>query len=203
MALLRTWCHLSLRYRRRVKDFQKRSGLFVHLGCGNTLKRNWVNVDCYPPPAAPGCEIFVTDIRQGLPFASNSVSAVYSEHFFEHIPIEITTKTLLPECFRILASGGVARVGVPDGQLWIEAYAMGGMIGHGATPMMRINDIARQGGHKFLWDYNTLQHALEQAGFTDCRKARAADSGYSVFLDMDQTDPVRVAQTVYIEARKP
>lgn len=210
MALLQVWCVLSLRYRRQIRSFRGRDGMRVHLGCGNTLKPGWINVDCYPPRPEDGCEILVTDMRRGLPFPDRSVQAIYSEHFFEHVPIETTRAVLLRECFRILAPGGVIRVGVPDGELWIDGYlahrATGEapelMAGH-PTLMMSLNSIARDTTHAFLWDYATLRWAFAEAGFVDLHQSRAGHTREAPFNSMDQTDPWRVAQTVYIEGRRP
>jgi predicted SAM-dependent methyltransferase len=210
MLLLRNWCKVSLKHRRHIKAFKSRRGMKIHLGCGNTLKAGWVNVDCYPPPIEPGCEVFVTDMRSGLPFPDRSVQTIYSEHLFEHFPINTTREMLLPECFRILSPGGTIRVGVPDGELWIDAYVAhrstgekSRFVAQEATSMMAVNAIARSYGHWFLWDYETLRHTFEQAGFARLRKARAGDTQFSEFESHDQTDPWRVAQTVYVEGVRP
>jgi len=150
-------------------------------------------------------------MRRGpLPFADGSAEAVYSEHCFEHVPLDITRSVLLPECFRILAPGGVIRVGVPDGELWIDAYVAQRATGERSryvsdqpTPMMSLNQIARGHTHAFLWDLDTLRHAFAEVGFIGPRKARAHDTESRLFQSMDQPDAWRVAHTVYIEGRRP
>ena len=88
MTLLRTRCAVSPGYRRQVRMLRERHDLQVHLGCGNAVLADWINVDCYPPPRKPGREILTLDMRRGLPFASGSVQAVFTEHFLEHLPFE-------------------------------------------------------------------------------------------------------------------
>lgn len=210
MMVLRAWCAVSPAHRRQVRALRRRTHLKVHVGCGNSLRPEWINLDCFPPRPRPGCEILVLDMRRGLPFADASAEAIYSEHFFEHVPVATTRGVLFPECFRILAPGGSIRIGVPDGELWVDAYleqrttgvASPFLIGQ-PTPMMALNEIARGFSHAFLWDFETLRHALAEAGFVDLRKARSGDTGLPVFGSMDQTEPWRVAQTVYIEGRRP
>lgn len=212
MALLRLWCAVSPGYHRHVKRLRRRHGLKVHLGCGNTLKADWINVDCYPPPRQPDCEILTCDIRQGLPFATNSVTAIYSEHFIEHIPFGIVRRTLLPECFRILEPGGHIRVGVPDGEWWIRQYQFKRGIdecpiangsGGRLTWMMDINRVTREASRSYLYDYETLEVIFSDAGFTGLRKSRANDSDVPDFQKIDQADEWRVSTTVYIEGYRP
>lgn len=209
MSLLRMSNAISLTFHRQVARYRNRTGIKVHLGCGNTLKPGWLNVDCYPPPPREGCEMLVIDMRRRMPFTDGSVDCIYSEHFFEHVPIEITREVLLPECYRILAPGGVIRVGVPDAELWINAYVAHRenakttrfVTGY-PTPMMSVNVLARNSGHCCLWDYQTLQFTFAEAGFRDLRKTRAGDTQYSQFTALDQVDPWRIEQTVYIEGRR-
>ena len=62
------------------------------------------------------------DMRRGLPLAGGSVAAVFSEHFFEHLPFETIRSTLLPEIRRVLAPGGGIRIGVPNGEYFVDQY---------------------------------------------------------------------------------
>jgi predicted SAM-dependent methyltransferase len=210
MLLLRGFCAISPVHRRHLATLQARTGLKVHLGCGNSLRQSWINVDCYPPTPVDGCETLVTDMRVGLPLADNSVDAIFSEHFLEHVPMDVVCERLLPECRRILAPGGAIRFGVPDAELWIEAYVAyratgqrSKFIDEQSTAMSSLDSVARGSSHCALWDYETLSARFAEAGFVNLRKARAEDTLYDSFREMDQKDPWRVEQTVYIEGIKP
>jgi len=130
----------------------------------------------------------------------------------EHIPFGIVACTLLPECFRILEPGGHIRVGVPDGEWWIEQYQLRkGVDEHpavkspfgGLTWMMQINRVARESSHRYLYDYETLEVIFSEAGFGRLRKSRANDSSTRYFQQIDQTDEWRAGTTVYIEGCRP
>jgi predicted SAM-dependent methyltransferase len=211
MLLLRIRCTLGPSYRHQVRELSRRRHLKVHLGCGNNLKPGWLNLDCYPPPTVPGIETLVLDMRRGLPLANGSVDAIYSEHFLEHVPLEIVRETLLPELHRILAPGGEIRIGVPDGEFYVRGY----MALHGdqrdpyyksllgdELPMMWINDVARSSAHKYLYDYETLERLLGDAGFAQLRRGVANDSSSPVFAGQDMTGEGREEVTVYAEGRR-
>jgi len=204
MAILRMRCAISPRFRGAVRALKSRRGLKLHLGCGNNTMPGWTNLDCYPPAARSGVEILVLDMRRGLPCADGSVLALYSEHFLEHVPLGIVRTTLLPECFRVLASGGSIRIGVPDGEFYVRRYLArsfsqtGGML-----PMMWVNHVARSSQHQYLYDYETLEHLLGESGFVALRRGVANDSMTPSFEGIDMTGEGREEATVYIEGRRP
>ena len=51
-----------------------------------------------------------------LPFADDTFTFAFSEHFFEHLFLDEACE-LLKECFRVLRSGACLRVVVPDADL--------------------------------------------------------------------------------------
>jgi len=212
MLILRVRCFLSLRYRSKIRRLRKLSDLKIHLGCGNTLKDNWVNVDCYPPEAPTGTEVLVLDIRKGLPLTVGSVRSIYSEHFFEHLPLYITREVILPNCFQLLDTGGVIRIGVPDGESLLSGYASDNQNEEGAhfvnlqegqTKMMRCNNLVAGNQHQFLYDFETFELILKEAGFENIKKSVSNESELIDFQNIDQSDPHRVATTLYVEANKP
>ncbi len=60
----------------------------------------------------PG-NIMLHDLRKQLPFAPESVDAVYHSHFLEHLDRDFAEELLL-EIKRVLKAGGVQRIVVPD-----------------------------------------------------------------------------------------
>ena len=50
----------------------------LHLGCGSKIFEGWINIDMNPKGD------FTLDLREGLPFADNSVELIYTEHSLEH-----------------------------------------------------------------------------------------------------------------------
>src|ERR1700737_1488969 len=54
----------------------------LHIGCGQEAIPGWINIDNRELPGVDR----VLDVRQGLPF--QNVSAIYAEHFLEHLALE-------------------------------------------------------------------------------------------------------------------
>ena len=210
MFLLRLRCAISIHYQMQVWQLRRQKGLKVNLGCGWVPIPGWINLDCYPPPKKESshCEVLVLDMRRKLPFADASVAAIYSEHFMEHLPFDTVCNNLLPECFRILSPGGSIRMGVPDGELFIQRYQSGKAgaclekTADSKPGMMDINDIAHSGGHFYLYDYEVLEKIFKEAGFKEFQKCKSRQTRAHCFDHMDQDDKWRVENTVFIEGQK-
>jgi predicted SAM-dependent methyltransferase len=82
---------------------------YLNLGCGRRFHPAWTNVDF----VSTGEGVIAHDLTQGLPFPDDSFNVVYHSHLLEHFP-KTTAESFLRECCRILRSGGVLRVVVPD-----------------------------------------------------------------------------------------
>ena len=76
-------------------------GIKLNLGCGNTIKEGWVNIDNRP---LPGVNI-VRDLMHGLPYSDETVEEIYSENFLEHIPSGECV-WFMNEMHRVLIPGG-------------------------------------------------------------------------------------------------
>jgi predicted SAM-dependent methyltransferase len=175
------------------------SGLMVNCGSGPKIKPGWVNVDL-----DPRAELHL-DLRRPLPFRDGSVRAIYSEHFFEHLEYPTETSLFLRESLRVLEPGGSFRVGVPDTEWPVRAYATGDdnyfqlarEKWHPAwcdTRMHNLNYHFRQGSeHKYAWDFETLEKVLLRTGFVAIVRA-----DFDPTLDTE----LRRIGTLYVEARK-
>ena len=96
------------------------SGLHLHLGCGPKYLPGFVNVD---GNLFRRHDLWL-DLRNGLPFASESVASIYSSHVFEHFyPDEL--ERLIAACHRVLRPGGGMRIVVPDMAAAVRAYLDG------------------------------------------------------------------------------
>ena len=65
--------------------------------------------------------IRVHDLSRGIPYATDSVDAVYHSHVLEHLDREVAP-TFLAEVHRVLKPGGVHRIVVPDLEHLCRAY---------------------------------------------------------------------------------
>lgn len=89
----------------------------LNIGCGAHFHPAWTNIDMFPQSPL----VQAHDIRQGLPFADSSLDACYSSHVLEHVPPHMGRR-LIAECFRVLRSGGVVRVVVPNLERTARSY---------------------------------------------------------------------------------
>ncbi len=88
----------------------------IQIGGGARTLAGFVNVDLVPPADV------LWDVREGLPFRDATSSAIFAEHFLEHIDYPVAAKRFIAECFRVLATRGHLIVGVPDAALVIGGY---------------------------------------------------------------------------------
>ena len=93
----------------------------LNVGCGARFHSAWENVDLVPAdPTVKLC-----DLRIGIPYEDGSFDAVYHSHVLEHFAKQEAPR-LVRECFRVLKTGGVIRVAVPDleriARLYLEAF---------------------------------------------------------------------------------
>lgn len=79
----------------------------LNLGGGKEKKEGYKNVDLIDS-ADIQC-----DITKGLPIDDNSVTAIYSEDFFEHIPQDKAV-FVMNEIYRVLKSGGMVEIICPN-----------------------------------------------------------------------------------------
>lgn len=124
----------------------------VNLGCGQTPTKGWQNCDNSPTlrlakvPMLPkllykcgllelsqyqfgafarGETIRYADATKRLPFADESCEVLYSSHMLEHLD-EAEAEGFLSEALRILSSGGIIRLAVPDIRKQAETYLRDG-----------------------------------------------------------------------------
>ncbi len=192
--------------RRRTRAFLASlpaSGLLVNLGCGLRPLPGWVNVDCARSPLVD----VVWDITRGLPFASGSCAAIFTEHVIEHVS-RTDGARLAQECHRVLQPGGVLRASTPDAGRYLRSY-----VGDGAflrdprfakaieTPLDRINIMMRQDGlHLWAYDAESLRRLLDQAGFSRTVEQSFGESLHAKMRGIDE--PERAFESLYVEGVK-
>ena len=183
--------------RRRAERLLDAGGeLRLHLGSGAHRLEDWVNVDLLGMPAD-----LRWNVTRPLPFPDGSAAAVFLEHVLEHFPLG-SALDLLEECRRVLASGGIVRVGVPDFGRYIVSYAGDRAFLEGErpgrpTPLLAVAEVALGHGHRSVWDADTLELALTEAGFAEVRRREFGDSD----LEPAPDSPERRGETVYAEGR--
>lgn len=198
---LGTW--LALRSPARWAErrrFAGRRDLRLQLGAGTRILEGWINQDAR---ARTGTDM-VFDLRERFPLDDGSVRLVYAEHVLEHLHPRFELPGFLAECVRVMAPGGRLRIVVPDGQLYLEAYArrdqgfFSALRPESATAMEGVNEVFRQGWqHLFCYDFETMALYLERAGF-----ARVERSGFQASPESElRIDGAsHEAESLYVEA---
>ncbi len=139
------------------------AGQRLHIGCGQEAIPGWINID---NQALPGVDR-VLDVRRGLPF--RGVSAIFAEHFLEHIRFE-DGLAFLKECRRVLADFGVVRISTPNlDWVYVTHYPSwpSGSAEERFRDCFQLNQAFHGWGHQFLYNSSTLEAALKSAGFAD------------------------------------
>ncbi len=176
---------------------------FLDVGCGMNLHAHFVNMDYH---WTPGVDVCWDITKEKYPFTDSRFEGIFTEHCLEHISFEDCKKNL-SEFFRILKPGGILRIIVPDGELYLDIYhrrkageiiAMPYEEGYIST-MHRINGIFRNHGHLFIYDFETFRILLESAGFKNIIKRQFREGKNSELLI--DTESRRV-ESLYVEAEK-
>lgn len=91
--------------------------IYLNLGCGRRFHRSWVNVDFESSDET----VMAHNLLEGIPFEDGEFDAVYHSHVLEHFSKQ-DGKAFLCECYRVLKTGGVLRVAVPDLEQIVRHY---------------------------------------------------------------------------------
>jgi predicted SAM-dependent methyltransferase len=90
---------------------------YLNLGCGTRFHPDWMNIDF----VSSGPEVMSCDLRKGIPFPDASFEVIYHSHLLEHFP-RAQAAMFLQECHRVLKSGGILRIVVPDLEGIVRSY---------------------------------------------------------------------------------
>jgi predicted SAM-dependent methyltransferase len=84
---------------------------YLNLGCGPKYVKSsdWLNADMLPY----GKDVIQCNFLNGIPMESNTFDLVYNSHVLEHFSKK-DGEIFIKECYRILNSGGVIRIAMPN-----------------------------------------------------------------------------------------
>lgn len=155
---------------RLLKEKKK---IYLEIGSGDKKGVNeWITIDM-----TEKCDIY-WDLRKGLPFPKESISKIYSSHFFEHLSFKEGQK-FLDDCLRVLVPGGTFSICVPNARIYIESYLQSDSLDHklflsyqpaynNTGKIDELNYIAYMDGHhKYMFDEENLIYILKSKGFTN------------------------------------
>jgi len=132
----------------------------------------WINIDRLPNPAVD-C---VLDVTEGFPF--ENVNFIFAEHFIEHLSYDKGLK-LLRNCRNAMHRKGVLRLSTPNlDWVWVSQYKFPNWTDPDAPlrDCFALNQAFRGWGHQFLYNMQTLQATLREAGFGKFEVCRYGES---------------------------
>lgn len=181
----------------------------------DTIGYSWINIDILPVQEhIPKDHRFRRwDLRNGIPYADNSVDLVRSSHLIEHVTLE-DAHNLCREIYRVLKPGGFARILTPDSKLIIKHYLKNDMSFFNQiqpseyiiapTEGERLSRILFSGDyqHRAVYDFGMLKSFLHEAGF-ELGKVYLVGAGFSWSPVMQNEAPDRHTEvSLIVEAIK-
>jgi predicted SAM-dependent methyltransferase len=192
--------------RSRIQGLQ-----YLDIGCGRNTHSKMINLDYLWHLGVDVC----WDVTRGIPLASGSMRGIFTEHCLEHFSLPVAAN-ILRECRRVLVPGGLLRIVVPDGELYLKTYnrQMEGDISiefpfqqqesfdgiH--SPILSVNRIFYQDrdsdhGHHFIYDFRFLTELLHYCGFTSVtRRSFGIGKDPALLIDAES----RAVESLYVEA---
>src|SRR6266567_4557245 len=150
--------------------FSKARHNMLEIGAGLSKKHDMITSDLDLKSDYP------FDLRSGLPFPDESIDFIYAEHVLEHFNY-VGVLDLLGECKRVMKSGAVLKVSVPEARIYLDAYARPEGFDHrvyctydfGLNYQLRINYanyiFYMDGHHRHMFDEESLLSILKSVGF--------------------------------------
>jgi len=192
--------------RRRLRRLRALRDVYVNVACGPQILADYVNLDLRSAdPSVIAC-----DTRRDLPLADGAARGIRAEQFVEHLEPREELPAFLTSCHRTLAPGGVLRIIVPDAERYLQAYCRVDLGGFWdlevpnpfpddlPTRMDVINHVFHQWHeHRWAYDFETLEHRLQAAGFVRIERA-AIQRSRDPKLAQDRD--VHAPYSLYVEA---
>ena len=194
----------------------------LNLGCGDKTPEGWINVDYAWGAKIPllnklditnvkwDSEITIHNLLKPLPWESESIDVVYSSHTLEHFTKE-DGFSFLKECHRVLKTGGIIRIIVPDLKAFTLEYLEGKrradffvedllvLYPSSESFIRKILMPFISFPHKCMYDTPTLVGNLNSIGF----KAEGKKGFNSLITDIKNIEiPSRTENSVIVEGIK-
>jgi len=152
--------------------------ILIHLGCGDIASPEFINIDARPAPHVH----YVRDVCDLSIFSDNCADLVYACHILEHIRHNNLKKTLW-EWRRILKTGGILRLSVPDFDALLDIYkGCDNDIDSVLASLMGGQDYA-ENTHYSVFNLKYLSNLLSEVGFRSVQEWNPQQVDYHNFED--------------------
>jgi predicted SAM-dependent methyltransferase len=193
LAVRQRWFDVKLarRDRRRLLELADRDEDKLNIGSSTVYLEGWVNIDITRDPRG---RILKLDATKPWPLPSDSIAAVNSEHFIEHVSRE-GAEAYLREAFRVLRPGAPIRTSTPDLEGICAAYRNRDPADleehrrHGydaETHADLVNNYFYSFEHRYLYDFTTLEQILRRVGFRQITRTGFGVSDHTVMRGVDR-----------------
>ena len=190
----------------------------LQLGTSNNVLEGWLNTDVFLNDSS----VVYLDATKYFPFYDNTFDYIMSEHMIEHLEYQ-GTQRMLRESYRVLKPGGRVRFATPDLTVLLALHSkektrdQRNYIDWAITRLMPdvqackevfvINNFFRAWGHLFLYDQETLRHALFTSGFRDIKFYKPGESEDPALKNIEShgreiSEEINQFETIVIEACK-
>ncbi len=214
----------ALARRRRNRDIDEylrtHSIRRLQLGTGSNPYDGWLNTDVTDYRRKR--EVVYLDGREPFPLPDESFDAIFSEHVIEHLTYT-DGQRCLDECHRILRPGGIVRIATPSLRRLTRLYdddltelqrrylrwSVDVFVDYADAPLpgFVVNNMFHNFGHRFVYDDETLRHALEQAGFRGVVEWAVGESNDPALRNLERhmrsAAEFNAYETLVLEARRP
>lgn len=191
-----------------LKKIHAQREIYANVASGPFPLTGFVNLDlsaCKP-------EVVEWDCRWSLPFSDGACLGIRAEHFVEHLETREELPAFLADVRRVLRSGGVLRVIVPDAERYLRAYCRDDLSGFRElvvpnpfpadlpTRMDIVNHVFHQ-WEEYRWgyDFETMAHRLRAAGFSRIQRTAFRNSIDPVLA---QDREYHAPDSLYVDAVK-
>ena len=152
----------------------------LHVGCGEKYLPGYKHLDARK---FPHVDYVTNKLDKPDMFADDSIEEIYACHVLEHFTrIDMKRGEVLKEWHRVLKSGGVLRIAVPNFEAIVEEYLS-------SRDLERVMGLLYGGQnyeynfHYQAYDFKRLTNLLISAGFSDVKRYDWRD-----FLPSDYDD---------------
>ena len=156
----------------------------LHLGCGMRFIPGYIHVDIIDAPHID----YRCSVDNLCDFADDSVDLIYASHVLEHFGRH-EVQAVLKGWYRVMKTGGVLRIAVPNFSAVVEMYSQEGLRDgySGLVGLVCGGQRNQYDFHKIIFDEPFLKYLLEKIGFKNVQHWNWRNTEHSQIDDFSQS----------------